>query len=64
MQDEVFNEIEKALNGGSKLVIATVAATRLTRRAFPKAQPLPKPPDTRTVSVAGHPNATVMRMFK
>ena len=28
MQDEVFNEIHKALSAGTQLVIATVAATR------------------------------------
>jgi xanthine dehydrogenase accessory factor len=28
MQDEVFDEIEKALTAGSPLVVATVAATR------------------------------------
>ena len=53
MQDEVFNEIEKALNDRSKLVIATVAATRGSTPRKPGAKMAVRPDGTFCGTIGG-----------
>src|SRR5690349_17369249 len=53
MQDEVFDEIEKALNSGTKLVVATVAATRGSTPRKPGAKMAVRPDGTFCGTIGG-----------
>ena len=53
MQDEVFNEIEKALKDGLPLVVATVAASRGSTPRKPSAKMAVRPDGTFCGTIGG-----------